>query len=290
MTFKDSLKTKNFVVTAHLNMVDVSDAKSLIRQAEIVKPVVDGVQVTDSIQEPIGGVAAAAILIQQGIDPIVHMNCRDRNRIALEKDFMGATALGVTSVLIRRGQKILKSPKVGIKNVFDTTALEFMAYINSLKEDKGASLVSDFHIGANAEIFEPDPDWVPKNLIRKCDAGSNFIQLQICFDMDVLRKYMSRIVASRLTHSVNFIVSLSPLPSADVARWMRDNIKGALVPNSVIERMDQAANPESEGVEICAEMLQELKTIPGVSGANLLTMGKLEDIPAAINSSGVCAV
>ena len=289
MTFKDSLKTKDFVITAHLNMVDVSDAKSLVQQAAIVQPVVDGVQVTDSIQEPIGGVAAAAILIRQGIDPIVHMNCRDRNRIALEKDFMGATALGVTSVLIRRGQKILKSPKVGIKNVFDTTALEFMAYINSLKEDKGASLVSDFHIGANAEIFEPDLDWVPKNLIRKCDAGSNFIQLQICFDMDVLRKYMSRIVASKLTHSVHFIGSLSPLPSADVARWMRDNIKGALMPDFVIERMDQAANPESEGVKMCAEMLQELKTIPGVSGANLLTMGKLEHIPAAIDASGVRA-
>lgn len=287
MTFKDSLKTKDFVVTAHLNMTDVSDPNSLLKQAAILKSAVDGVQVTDSIQEPIGGIATAALLIQQGIDPIVHMNCRDRNRIALEKDFMGASALGVTSVLIRRGTKILKSPKVGIKNVFDTTALEFMAYINSLKEDTNASVVPDFHIGANAEIFEPDLNWVPKNLIRKCEAGSNFIQLQICFDMEVLRKYMTQIVASKLTHSVNFIVSLSPLPSADVARWMRDNVKGALVPDSVIERMDQAPNPESEGVKICAEVLQELKTIPGISGANLLAMGKLEDIPAAIDASGV---
>ena len=287
MTFKDSLKTKDFVVTAHLNMADVSDPSTLLKQAAILKSAVDGVQVTDSIQEPIGGIATAALLIQQGIDPIVHMNCRDRNRIALEKDFMGATALGVTSVLIRRGTKILKSPKVGIKNVFDTTALEFMAYINSLKEDTNSSVVSDFHIGANAEIFEPDLNWVPKNLIRKCEAGSNFIQLQICFDMEVLRKYMSQIVASKLTHSVNFIVSLSPLPSADVARWMRDNIKGALVPDFVIERMDQASNPESEGVKICAEMLRESRTIPGISGANLLTMGKLEDIPAAIDASGV---
>ena len=162
-----------------------------------------------------------------------------------------------------------------------------MAYINSLKEDTNASVAPDFHIGANAEIFEPDLNWVPKNLIRKCEAGSNFIQLQICFDMEVLRKYMSQIVASKLTHSVNFIVSLSPLPSADVARWMRDNVKGALVPDSVIERMDQASNPESEGVKICAEMLRESRTIPGISGANLLTMGKLEDIPTAIDASGV---
>ncbi len=105
--------------------------------------------------------------------------------------------------------------------------------------------------------------------------------------MGVVRNYMARIVASKLTHSVNFIMALSPLPSADVGRWMRDNVKGALVPDSIIERMEQASDPESEGIEICAELLQELATIPGVSGANLLTLGKLETIPAAISASGV---
>ena len=287
MTFKDSLKTKDFVVTAHVNLAEATDAESLTRQAEVLRPVVDAVQLTDSTQEHMSGIAAAAILIQQGIDPIVHMNCRDRNRIALQKDFIGATALGVTSVLVRRGKKILKSKKVGVRNVYDTTALEFMAYIQNLKQDEDASLVSDFLVGANAELFDPQADWTPKNLIRKCDAGTNFVQLQMCFDMDVLRNYMARIVASKLTHRVNFIMALSPLPSADVARWMRDNVKGALVPDSIIERMEQASDPESEGIDICAEMLQELTTIPGVSGANLLTLGKLETIPAAISASGV---
>ena len=164
MTFKDSLKTKDFVVTAHLNMADVSDPSTLLKQAAILKSAVDGVQVTDSIQEPIGGIATAALLIQQGIDPIVHMNCRDRNRIALEKDFMGASALGVTSVLIRRGTKILKSPKVGIKNVFDTTALEFMAYMGEVglpfvivftKVDKlNKSEIETFYSNYKAEMLK----------------------------------------------------------------------------------------------------------------------------------------
>ncbi len=287
MTFKDSLKTKDFVITAHVNMAQAPDAESLIRQGEILRPVVDAVQLTDSAQEHMSGVAAAAILIQQGIDPIVHMNCRDRNRIALQKDFIGATALGVTSVLVMRGKKILKSKKVGVRNVFDTSALEFMAYIQNLKQDEDASLASDFLVGANAELFDPDADWTPKNLIRKCDAGTNFVQLQICFDLGVVRNYMARIVASKLTHSVNFIMALSPLPSADAARWVRDNVKGALIPEPIIERMEQASDAESEGIEICAELLQELATIPGVSGANLLTLGKLETIPAAISASGV---
>ena len=287
MTFKESLKTKDFVVTAHVNMVEAPDAESLIRQGEILRPAVDAVQLTDSAQMHMSGIAAAALLLQQGIDPIVHMNCRDRNRIALQKDLLGAAALGVTSVLVMRGKKIPHSKKLGVRQVFDTPALEFMAYIQGLKQDEDASFISDFLVGANAEIFDPDVDWTPNTLIQKCDAGANFVQLQICFNMGVLRNYMARIVASKLTRRVNFITALSPLPSADVARWVRDNVKGALVPETVIERMEQASDPESKGIEICAELLQELATIPGVSGVNLLTLGKLETIPAVISASGV---
>jgi methylenetetrahydrofolate reductase (NADPH) len=287
MTFKDALKSKDFVVTAHVNMSEASDAESLIRQGEILRPAVDAVQLTDSTQMHMSGIAAAALLIQQGIDPIVHMNCRDRNRIALQKDLIGAAARGVTSVLVMRGKTIRDSEKLGVRNVFDMPALEFMAHIQGLKQAENDSLFSDFLVGANAEIFEPEGDWMPKNLIRKCDAGTNFVQLQICFDMGVLRKYMARIVASKLIHRVNFIMALSPLPSADVARWVRDNVKGALVPEPVVERMEQAVDPEREGIEICAELLRELTTIPGVSGANLLTLGKLENIRDAICASGV---
>ena len=98
---------------------------------------------------------------------------------------------------------------------------------------------------------------------------------------------MARIVAAKMTHKVNFITALTPLPSADVARWVRENVRGALVPEPIIERMEQASDPESEGIEICAQLLRELDTIPGVSGANLLTNGQLETIPAAIDAPGL---
>lgn len=289
MTFKESLQTRDLAITANVNLAHAPDAESLIRQAEILHPAVDAVQLTDNISAPtqMSGIAAAALLIQQGIDPIVHMTCRDRNRIALQKDFIGAVALGVTSVLVMRGKKIPLSKLQGVRNVFDTPAKEFMAYIQSLKNAESSSLASDFLIGANAELFEPAADWTPKNLIRKCDAGVNFVQLQLCFDMDVARNYMSRIVASKMTHRASFIMALSPIPSADMARWIRDNVKGALVPESIIDRMEQASDPERTGIDICAELLQELATIPGVSGVNLLTMGDLEAIPAAIEASGV---
>lgn len=287
MSFKDALKTKEFVVTANLSMAEAPDAESLIRQGEILRTAVDAVQLTDSTQMHMSGIAAAAILIQRGLDPIVHMNCRDRNRIALHKDLIGAAALGVSSVLVMRGKHIHDDEKHGVRNVFDMPALEFMAYIEGLKQAKEASLDSDFLVGANAELFEPEADWTPRNLIRKCDAGANFVQLQICFDTDVARNYMSHMVASKLTHKASFIMALTPLPSAEAAHWVRENVKGALVPEPIVERMERTKDPEREGIEICAELLQELTTIPGVSGANLLTLGNLETIPAAVAASGV---
>ena len=286
-TFNDALNAKDFVVTGQLNLANSPDAESLLQQGETLAPAVDAVQLLDSKQPHISGLAAAALLIRNGLDPVIHMNCRDRNRLALQKDLLGAAALGVTSVLIARGAKIPKSARVGVRNVFDTPALEFMAYIQGLKQDEDQRLAPDFLIGANAEMFEPEADWVPKNLIRKCDAGANFVQLQICFDMDVARRYMAHIVAAKLTHRASFLMALSPLPSAEAARWMRENVRGALVPESIVERLERASDPESEGVEICAALLREAATIPGVSGANLLTLGNLETIPAAIEASGL---
>ena len=163
-----------------------------------------------------------------------------------------------------------------------------MAYIQGLKQDEDEKRLSpDFLIGANAEMFKPEADWEPKNLIRKCDAGANFVQLQICFDMNVARRYMARIVAAKLTHRASFIMGLSPLPSAEAARWIRENVKGALVPDAIVSRLERASDPESEGVDICAALLREAATIPGVSGANLLTLGNLETIPAAVAASGL---
>ena len=287
MSFGEALKTKDFAITGQLNLANAPDAQSLLRQGETLGPAVDAIQLLDSKQPHISGLAAAALLIGNGIDPVVHMNCRDRNRLALQKDFLGAAALGVSSVLIARGAKIPKSARLGVRNVYDTPALEFMAYIQGLRQDENTPIPSDFLIGANAEMFEPEDGWVPKNLIRKCDAGASFVQLQICCDMNVARRYMACIVAAKLTHRASFIMALAPLQSAEAARWVQANVKGALVPEPLIARLERASDPKGEGIAICAELLREAASIPGVSGANLLTLGDLETIPAAIEASGL---
>ena len=289
MSFRDALKTKDFVVTAHVNLGLAPDKDSLLQQAEVLRPYVDGVQLTDNpgAQVHLSGLAAGALLVRQGIDPILHMTCRDRNRIALQSDLIGAAALGITSVLVMRGDRIPDHLKPRVRSVFDTDARELMGFARGLRDSQEVPLVADFLIGATATVFDPEPGWTPVNLTTKCDAGANFVQTQLCFDMAVVRNYMAQLVASKLTHRASFLMALAPLPSAEAARWIRQNVKAALVPSPVIERLEQAADPAREGIEMCAEMLAELATIPGVSGASLLSLGGLDAIPAAIEASGV---
>ena len=289
MTLKDSLRTNDFVLTGHLNLGLVTDAATLISQGETLKSSVDAVHLADnaSMHPQMSGLAAAALLLPHGIDPIVHISCRDRNRIALQKEIFGAAALGVTSVIVMRGKKVSKAKSDKVRNVFDTAAKELLAFITDLKTDEIPVIAPDFLAGVNAVAFDPDDSWQPENLIQRCDAGANFVQLQLCFDMELMRRYMARIVAKKLTHRAAFLVALSPLPSADAARYIRENVKNALVPDSIIERLENAPDPEQEGIDICAELLREAAEIPGVSGASLMTLGRLETITAAIESSAL---
>ena len=289
MSFKDALRTKDFVLTAHVNLVRAPDADALARQAEVLKPAVDAVQISDNPGPSIQmcGLAAAALLLRQGLDPIPHITCRDRNRIALESDLIGAAALGVTSLLLMRGSRIPEHMKPRVRGIFDTEAKELMAFVQGLKDDQSRFPVAGLLVGATATVFDPAPDWTPGNLLAKANAGANFVQTQLCFDLEVIRNYMARMVAAKLTQRLHFIMALSPLPSVEAAHWMRDNVKGALIPDAIIRRLRQATDQEREGVEICAELLRELARIPGVSGANLLTLGGLETMPAAIEASGL---
>ena len=122
---------------------------------------------------------------------------------------------------------------------------------------------------------------------RRSRQWLNFVQTQVCFDLDIARNYMQKIVAARLTHKARFLLALSPLPSATVARWVQDNVYGALLPDEVVARLEHSENPAQEGIDICAELMREMAEIPGVAGVNLLNFGELDAIPAAIAAAGL---
>jgi len=288
-TFRESIQNKEFVITAELNLARESDASAVIDQAAILSPRVDAIQVPDS---PGGRVqmtplTVSNILIQNGIDPIAHLSCRDRNRVALGSELLSLGATGVTSVLLLRGDELPGDHRPKVRQVFELGGMKLIETARALADDPTVASVPDFCIGTTATVFNPKAAWQPNSLLARVEAGARFIQTQLCFDTAALGRYMTHLVEAQLTWRTAIIVSLATMPSAVTARWLRENVRGSRVPKKVIRRLEQARDPEQEGVAICAELLQELSAIPGVSGANLMTPGDPATIPAAIQASGL---
>ncbi len=288
-TFRESITESELTITAELKLPPGSNASTVIEQARLLSPVVDGIVVPDSpdARVQISAIAASSLLIQHKVDAIPLMSCRDRNRIALQSDLLGAAAIGVSSLLLMRGDNIPDNDDLPFKPVFEFGVRKLIASARAVESDQLSADVADFYIGSVATVFRPKPTWTPDSLFVKTDAGVQFIQTQPCFDMNVLKRYMARLVAAKVPWRASMVVTVAPLPSADTARWLRENLRGSLMPDSIIKRLDQAQDPEQEGVDICAELLQQLAEMPAVSGANILSPGDPETIPAAIRAAGL---
>jgi len=287
-TFREASRNQDFTVSANLELTQKTTRESIVAQAKILGPVVDAIQVTDSPNGAIhiSALAASALLVQQGVDPITYMTCRDRNKIALRNDLLGAKALGITSLIIQRGHKLHDDYKPKTRQVFD---FDNKALINAAAGVDQEGSDDGFYIGAVITAFNPRTGWQAKSLTTKADTGARFLQTQICFDMDLLRRYMAFLVALRLTHRVRIIVSLATLPSAEMAKWVRDSVRGSVMPDAVIRRFEQASDPEREGIRLCVEFIREIQGIPGIDGVNIVAAGDVATIPAAVRAAGLRA-
>jgi methylenetetrahydrofolate reductase (NADPH) len=280
-TFREAVQGEQFSISAELTVKRDSTADDVRRQADVLGNFVDGIQVTDNPYAwvQMSALSAAGILIDHGVDAVPIMTCRDRNRLALKSDLLGLQALGVTSLMLMRGPRVPKNHSVPASTVFDLSGRELIALASSLGDI--------FFIGTAVNIFRPKRGWRADALVAKAAVGARFMQTQLCFNMDILRHYMERFVAAKLTRNYSVMVSLSPLPSATTARWVKENMSDSRISDAVIQRMEDAKSPEQEGIAICAELMQEISGIPGVSGVNLMTTGDPEAIPAAIQASGL---
>jgi methylenetetrahydrofolate reductase (NADPH) len=283
-TFNEALQKRDFVLTAELNLVRESDAASIVDQATVLATHTDAIQIPDNPNARIHmtPLAASSILLKHGIEAIAQLSCRDRNRVALENELLSLGAMGVRNLLLLRGDDLSKDHRPRFKPVFEFKGRDLIETARALAVDPSVTCVPDFCIGTVATVFNPKAGWKPQSLLTKVDAGARFIQTQLCFDIPALKRYMNHLIEAQLTWRCAIIVSVATLPSANSARWVRENLRGALVPNKMIRRLQQARDPEQEGVTICAELLQELSEVPGVSGAHLVTPGEAETIPAAI--------
>jgi methylenetetrahydrofolate reductase (NADPH) len=290
-TLKDKLAGDRFVVTAEIAPPVSCDAADLIAKAAPLKGLADAVNITDGAgaRAHLGSVAAAAILIREGIEPILQLTCRDRNRIALQSELMGAAALGVRNLLLLRGDDPKQGDQPDAKPVFDydTAALTAMAVTlrdkGELPTGRKVGGSAPFYIAAADVPIDPPAGWEPKSLKAKIAAGCEFVQTQFCMDANVVRRYMARLAEQGVR--LPFLIGVSPLRSAKSARWMREKLYGTIIPDATVERLEAAGDPVAEGHKLCLELMRELATIPGVAGVHIMAPGNDAAIPSVIRDA-----
>ncbi len=189
--------------------------------------------------------------------------------------------------MLLRGNRIPQNVESRPKAVLDVNATELIAIAAGLKSDERLRAFPDLYVGGTTAPHEPKADWIPRKLLARTDAGAHFIITYTSMDMDLLRRFMKRLVATQLTRKAAFMVSIAIFTSAAEAQWMRDNRPNVLIPDSLIERLDKAVDPRQEGLAICAEQLAALARIPGVSGANIMATTDMSLIPEAISAANL---
>lgn len=292
------LLKRDFAVTAEITPPVSGASQTLLARAEPLSASVDAVNVTDGprAQVHMSALAAAAILADHDIEPVLQLTCRDRNRIALQSDLLGAAALGVHNILVLTGDQPDSDEDPPPKPVFDLDSKDLIRLAAGMRDDgalaSGREITSPprLFIGAADMPIDPAPDWRPTSLREKIEAGAQFVQTQLCYDIGVVRRYVARLEDEGITDRLFILIGIGPIASAKSARWMRENLWGVIVPDGIIDRLDGAADPRAEGIGICAELLQQLREIDGVAGAHLMAPGNVASIPEAIRQSGIRVV
>jgi methylenetetrahydrofolate reductase (NADPH) len=287
---EQTLRAGRFAITTELTPPVSFDPDDLLHKARPLKGLADAVNVTDgaSARAHMSALAAAALLAHDGIEPILQLACRDRNRIALQADLMGAAALGVHNLLLLTGD----DPKVGdqpdTKPVFDvdSTALTAMARVmhdqGELPTGRKIAGKASFFLGAADMPIDPPPGWEPTKLAAKIKAGAQFAQTQFCMDQGVVTRYAQRLASNDLTRPLHLLIGIAPLRSAQSARWMKEHLYGTIIPDDMIERLERAADPAAEGVGICVELIDVLAAIPGVAGVHIMAPANEAVVPEVI--------
>jgi methylenetetrahydrofolate reductase (NADPH) len=290
---QSKLRGGEFVVTAEITPPVSTDPAEFLRRALPLKGLATAVNVTDGAGAKVhlSSLAAAHFLVQSGIEPIFQMTCRDRNRLALQGDLLGAVSLGIHNILVLHGD----DPKVGdqpdAKPVFDLDSRGLLAMAQAMRAQgklpSGTAIQGKIGlvIGAADMPVDPQPGWEPKGLAAKVAAGADFVQTQFCMDLGVVRRYAARLLECGVR--VPILIGVAPIPSARSARWMKEKLYGTRIADEYVDRLEKAAEPKREGRRICVEVLQGLAQIPGIAGAHVMAPMNFAEIPAAIEESGV---
>lgn len=291
------LRAGAFTVTAEIAPPDSADPDEVYERAALFDGYVDAINATDGSGANchMSSVAMCSLLTRRGYAMVMQVSARDRNRIAIQGDVLGASAMGVSNILCLTGDSVGVGDHPEAKPVFDLDCMSMLNMVRGMRDEKkflsGRKLSSPprVFLGAAANPFGPPLDYRPHRLAKKVDAGAQFIQTQYCFDVDLFRDYMSRVRDLGIHQKAFILVGVGPLASAKSAEWIRSNVPGVHIPDQIISRLAGAEDEKNEGVNICIDMIQQVKEIEGVRGVHIMAFKQEKRVAEIVERSDALA-
>jgi len=294
VTLKEKIESNRFIVCGEIGPPKSCDGGVIREKSKYFKGVVDAVNITDNQTAlvSLSSIASAKILLEEGVEPIMQMTCRDRNRIAMQSDLLGAAALGIHNVLCLTGdhQKFGDQPEA--KGVFDLDSIQLIATVakmNSgfLLSGQEMKKAPDFLIGAAANPFAEPFEMRLIRLYKKVEAGARFIQTQPVFHMEIFFRWMEKVIEMGLHEKCAILVGVMPVKSEKALLYMKKEVPGVKINDEYINRIKGAHDPKEEGVNIAVEMIHTLQKIKGVRGIHLMPVMWESITPVIVEEAGL---
>ena len=311
------LRAGRCAATGELGPPQSADGEIIREKAALLKGLVDGVNITDNQTAIVrmSSIGAGTIVVQEGLEPIIQMTCRDRNRLAIQSDLLGAYALGMRNLLCLSGDHQTFGNHPDAKNVFDMDSVQLTQMVTAMRDEcifqcgdamKGQE--PRFFVGAAAAPFADPIDFRPHRLAKKVQAGADFIQTQLVYDIPAFKKFMGKVRELALHEKTYILAGVGPLKSPGMARYMKKNVPGILVPDEIIDRMTAASKPwagkkkdeltkedkrerskawKETGIQICIDLIQQMREIEGVAGTHIMAIEWEEAVEPIVNGAGL---
>lgn len=291
------LRSGRFAVTAELDAPDSADPEDVYKNALVLASVCDAINATDGSGANchMSSLACCALLTRAGYEPVLQISCRDRNRIGIQGDLLGAAALGVRNVLCLTGDDVTNGDQPEAKRVFDLDSIQLLRTAQIMR-DRGMFLSGrklttppPLFLGAAENPFAMPYDWRPHRLAKKVAAGAQFIQTQYCFDVPRFQQFMQGVRDLGLHEQVFILVGVGPLRSAKAAEFMRTRVPGVVIPDVLVERLKKVPPKaqREEGIRICTEIIQQVREIEGVHGVHVMAYRQEETVAEIVQRAGL---
>jgi 5,10-methylenetetrahydrofolate reductase len=311
------LRMGHFAVTAELGPPQNADGAVIRKKAALLKGNCDAVNLTDNQTAIVrmSSIGAGAIVLQEGLEPVIQMTCRDRNRLAIQSDLLGAYALGIRNLLCLSGDHQTFGNHPTAKNVYDVDSIQLVHMVASMRDERIFECGDEFKgqeprffVGAASAPFAGPVEFRPYRLAKKAQAGASFVQTQLVYDVDAFKVFMEKVRKMGLHEQVYILAGVGPLKSPGMAKYMKDSVPGLLVPDVLIERMTEAGAPwagkskdemtkedkkarsaawQDEGIKICIELIQQLREVEGVAGVHIMAIEWEDAVRPIVEGAGL---